>query len=489
MRHTFSLFLLISFLAGQHFALSQCDTPTDDIFYASRSGDLEKVKKLIEGGIDINGEDAVGGTALFYAVQRNHNDIAELLIRSGADVNHRSPKGGYTALMAIHGKDNSESLQLLLDHGADINLKDNESKTAFLRASEYCNPPVIKLFIDHGANISDTDANGENAIVRCLNSPPYEQQNQLSAIETLVSAGVDVNHQDPYGHSAAYRAFNSRKLDVIRLIAPKVQGKFWKDAVLDFRAAMNNPELLQLYLDAGAEVNAGQELGWNFLTDAARLGTLQSVEVLIQAGANVNSTNIDGASAIDYAVYKDDAAMVHFLISQGANIEDTKNDFLKKALLAGHFDTAKVLEDAGAHVENQRELTLKGQLTQFVHHDNKEGAEQIFQTLEKEFPDADRRAEIFQLGAIYFRQELYQQSIDLHKQIIRLYPNSISVLSAYYQIAQAYRKLDLGSSVAQAYQDLLSYPDTDNNPSPYDIINVREIAKEEVAFYHIKINN
>ena len=488
MRRMFGLFSLISFIVIHHFAFSQCDTPPDDIFGAARTGDTLKVKKLLEEEKDINSEDVVGGTALYYAVQRNHKDIVELLIRSGADVNHRSTKDGNTALMAIHRKDNSESLQLLLDNGAEVNFKNHEGHTALRKASEYSNVSVLKVLINHGANINDVDEYGDNILVHCLRAPSQYQQDQPGAIRELISRGADVNQQNKFGKTAAFYAFYSRNLAILPMIVPKVQGKFWKDAVEDFKNALNDAELVQMYLDAGVDVNAGRELGWNFLMNAAFRGSAQTVQVLIQAGADVNTTDSYGTTPIVVAVGRDKPEMVRVLIAAGAKIEDIKNDLLQTALKAGYFDTAQVLLDAGAHVENQKELTLKGQIKQFLRKSDRVASECVFRTLQKEFPEVDRRDEIFQLGDLYLRQNLYKESIDIHMEIINLYPGSSSVLSAYYQIARAYEKMGLEFRMAKAYEDLLSYPVTNDNPSPYEIINVKSLAEEELAQYRRKHN-
>jgi tetratricopeptide (TPR) repeat protein len=223
--------------------------------------------------------------------------------------------------------------------------------------------------------------------------------------------------------------------------------------------------------------------------DAARRGSAQTVQVLIQAGADVNTTDSYGTTPIVIAVGRDQPEMVRVLIAAGAKIEDTKNDLLQTALKAGYFGAAQVLLDAGARVENQKELTLKGQIKQFLHKSDRVAAEDAFRTLKKEFPDADRRDEIFQLGDLYLRQDLYEECINIHKEIINLYPGSSSVLSAYYQIARAYEKMGLEFSMAKAYEDLLSYQVTNDNPSPYEIIDVKSLAEQQLPQYRSRKHN
>lgn len=401
-------------------------------------------------------------------------------------MNHRSAKNGHTALMAVN-RNNVESLQLLLEHGADINVKDHDERSALFHASEYCNAPTMKLFIDHGADINDPDKNAKIALIRCLKVLTHEEQNVLNAIETLLSAGVDVNEQDSFGQTPAGIAFYSRKLDRIRLIAPKVQGRFWKGAEEDFRNAIDNTELVQLYIDAGADVNAGRKFGWNLLINAVGKGSVQTVQLLIKAGADVNAADSNGATPIMAAVMRNQPEMVRVLIAAGGKIENTKIDLLKTSLVAGHFDTAQIL--LGARVANQKELTLRGEISKFLQSGDRVKAEEVFRTLEKEFPDADRKAEIFRLGDLYLREALYNESINLHQKVIQNYPGSSTVPLAYYQIAQAYKKLGLESNMAKALEDSISYSVTKKDSIDFDVSGLYGDAREDLARYYMKIGN
>ena len=72
-----------------------------DIFMnACRSGDLERVKKLIQGGIDVNLRRHKGGrTGLMLAAKKNRLEVVEFLLASGADANLVGGGSGKTALI------------------------------------------------------------------------------------------------------------------------------------------------------------------------------------------------------------------------------------------------------------------------------------------------------------------------------------------------------------------------------------------------------
>ena len=54
--------------------------------YAFR-GDLRKVKRCLNSGVDVDACESSGNTALYHAVSRNQLHCVKFLLRSGADPN------------------------------------------------------------------------------------------------------------------------------------------------------------------------------------------------------------------------------------------------------------------------------------------------------------------------------------------------------------------------------------------------------------------
>ena len=54
--------------------------------YASR-GDLRKLRRCIESGVDVNACDGSGNSSLYYAVSRDQQNCVEYLLDCGADPN------------------------------------------------------------------------------------------------------------------------------------------------------------------------------------------------------------------------------------------------------------------------------------------------------------------------------------------------------------------------------------------------------------------
>ena len=98
--------------------------PESDLHEAAWNGDLARVRKLVESGVDVNWTDSIGETALFGASSWGNTDVVCYLIGKGAEVNVREQRG-YTPLhwAASHG--NLKTLRALVVAGADPGATDD----------------------------------------------------------------------------------------------------------------------------------------------------------------------------------------------------------------------------------------------------------------------------------------------------------------------------------------------------------------------------
>lgn len=83
------------------------------------AGNIERVKYLVERGVDINEKDNEGSTPLILAAILGNAEVVGLLINKGADIEAKNAHG-QTALSAAAGirRNNIDILRLLVDKGA-----------------------------------------------------------------------------------------------------------------------------------------------------------------------------------------------------------------------------------------------------------------------------------------------------------------------------------------------------------------------------------
>jgi len=119
---------------------------------ASKEGDIETVRSLLDSGTDVNERDDVHRTPVFYASWRGRVEVAKLLIEYGADVNSQDG-AGWAPLHTASKNGYLNVVWLLLDHDADVNTGRHDQWTALHLASLHGHFEVVETLLKQGANV------------------------------------------------------------------------------------------------------------------------------------------------------------------------------------------------------------------------------------------------------------------------------------------------------------------------------------------------
>lgn len=120
---------------------------------ATRCGNLEKVRELLEQGMDIDARDGHGQTALMNAAHAGQLELARLLIEKGAALNVTA-KYTLSALMLALIAKHPRVARLLIEAGADINIRSSgnfQGKTALGLAVQGGHEEIADLLRQKGA--------------------------------------------------------------------------------------------------------------------------------------------------------------------------------------------------------------------------------------------------------------------------------------------------------------------------------------------------
>jgi len=229
---------------------------TQELSNAVIANDFDRVKFLVSKGADVNKADSQGWTPLQRAARQRHDKMIALLIELGADVNAGEP----TPLVAAVMRDHVPSVKVLLDHGADVEKPGEDGYRPLPLAIAEDKYESAKALMEAGAKVNEPS--GDDGL-----TPLMIAAGQTSAAEGamfvpgstrptdiaqgLIERGADVNAQSKSGVTA-----------------------------LMIAAAHNNPPMIGILIDAGADPSLKNSLGQTAADVAERNGNLEAQQAI-----------------------------------------------------------------------------------------------------------------------------------------------------------------------------------------------------------------
>ncbi|KAF7232728.1 hypothetical protein EG68_09224 [Paragonimus skrjabini miyazakii] len=318
----------------------------DSIVLAARKGEYDKVKNLLEFGVDVDQLDEDGWSALRTASWRGHVEIVDLLLRYGAQVNLSGPDGR-SALRAAAWAGHEGIVRQLLCAGANVDIQDAEGRTPLIAAAYMGHVGVVELLAHAGADLNHADEDGRTAlhvaafcvrpsethheVVSCLldcgaNPNVFDTEGispllgaarvgSQAVCELCLEADTDVNQTDKCGNTALMLAVLGGHLDVVRLLL------FWGAAVdvmdaagrslLSLAAAIGHGPIVQLLLARGLDEAHRDHAGCIPLHLAAAGPSSAAVAAVVNSDQNVTVHQY--------------CEVVRILLDSGAHLEETDN--------------------------------------------------------------------------------------------------------------------------------------------------------------------
>ncbi len=264
---------------------------------------------LVGQGADVHAEDAKKRTPLTCAALNGQVDVTRDLLGLGASANARDSSAA-TPLHAAVINDHFDVARVLLERGSDANAQNMDGSTPMTLAVSNGNLSMMDLLLQKGAEVEKIGERG------------------LSPLE-IVSRG---------GHTAAIQWLLMRGADINpRNACPLVEAMF-----------ANQPHIVRILQDAGANINAMNQLGYTALGAAVKQGNMNIVQRLINAGADVSLSRrgLADGTPLHMAAFKGDEALVSLLLYHGADVHARGGELgtvLQTAIYSQNIDVVKTI--------------------------------------------------------------------------------------------------------------------------------------------------
>jgi ankyrin repeat protein len=217
-----------------------------DLFWAIKSGQIDKVQLLLDLGADIKEVNEHGYDALINAISseaegRERIALVEFLIAKGAPLNGQSSYGesaisiasrcgyfelvqillaaggdrtflGWTDLMQAIALGTIAEVEAQLAAGVDLTDVDRWDRTPWLLSLQVGDKSKAQQLLEAGANPA--------AVGRCGKLPlmfALESEN-LSLLEWLIGLGIDVNESDEFGETALMSAVGYDRVEATAML-------------------------------------------------------------------------------------------------------------------------------------------------------------------------------------------------------------------------------------------------------------------------------
>jgi ankyrin repeat protein len=315
-RRTQVPYLILVLIATTFLPFQKVNAQQTDLFSAVKTNNLTEVKRLLDAGGNPNAVDDDSDNVLINAAMYASAACMNLLLQKKADPNQKN-KFGQTALM--YCTNDADKLKSLLQNGADINTKAKSGNTALLIACVGNDPyNIVTLLLNNKADPLATNAIRETALMRAA------QFGDTMTIQLLLSEGINVNAQDSYGGTALRNAIvNSNVSAVLCLLNnganPNIVDSFGVSG-LAYSVLSNDAVITKKVLKETTKVNTIDVIGmsplmWAVYNESDRP---EIIELLLDRGADINAKSKDGSTALLWAMKKGNTATVALLKRRGA---------------------------------------------------------------------------------------------------------------------------------------------------------------------------
>ncbi|WQF77225.1 Putative ankyrin repeat-containing domain superfamily [Colletotrichum destructivum] len=355
----------VSDISEVHLALKRLKPPpgtlykqsmrtTKDLHDAIDREDEAAVVKLLLQRIDPS-TPRIGSklSPLRRALNRQIPSLVTFLAVAGADLEDRGDEGDTILISAIKLGYADKIIALLCELGADVNAVDNLGCSAVHHAAmSASDDDTLAVLVHAGGDIDRRDLGTRTPLVAAV------QNYRFNAIEKLLEFGADLELRLQNGRTALHVAISMRSTPMTEFLSDQgayLDRRVNEHTALTYAIATACPDIAEVLIDAGADVDLPSSKGNFPLLAAAAAGDLLTMKLLLSRGAKYDAAGSEGYLPIHMAAHKNRVEVLQLLFKAGSPIDPTTEHGetpLTIAMHLGCFEAAQFLIEVGADVNH-----------------------------------------------------------------------------------------------------------------------------------------
>jgi ankyrin repeat protein len=323
----------------------------------AKDGDVRHLKGFVSQGVNVNGRNEEGHTALICATRANQLDAIKYLVAAGADIAAKDTHSGQRQPPLFHAAEcgHLEAAEMLMDLGANIHEVAWFNQPFFARVTDSDNLAMIEMFLDRGADPNATRNNGRTVVIDAIRS------GSLDRLRLLHEHGGKITTRDITGQPPLHMALGQNRIDIIDFLLAHGADPSSTDNVGKslLHAALQRKlyGLVKNLLIRGANPNVSDHMGTTFLATLVNDTTADDemgpdlVRMVLTKGGNPNQPDSWGEPLLCRVMEKGNTKLLRAFLEHRAN---PNKDFrrlgtlLLYALDHGRYDHALLLLKHGA---------------------------------------------------------------------------------------------------------------------------------------------
>ena len=319
---------------------------------ASKRGQMEAARMLVEHGADLTAQNKDGGTPLHLASQAGQVDVARILIECGADLTAQN-KDGASPLHLASQTEQVAVVRMLIEHGGNVIAQDKDGWNPLHLALSGGRVELVRIFIEHPASEIAQGKDKWTPLCRLA------FREYIDAARVFFNQDAGVTAEDRRGLTPLHLASGGH--DKLALILLEHSTDTADEDFLGRTSRLASSgkivELIRVLLERGADhVDARDNDNGTPLHWASEQGHSEVVRFLLEHGVDADARDNANCTPLHWASEQGHPEVVLLLLEHGVDADARDNDNctpLHWASEQGHLEVVRVLIEHGIDVNAQ----------------------------------------------------------------------------------------------------------------------------------------